>query len=304
MNASELATLNQTYGIQDQLAFKEGLGGLAIAAMQNDYGEATVALHGGHVLSFRPRGQAPVLWLSRHARFEAGRAIRGGIPVCWPWFADHPADSTKPAHGFVRTAVWSVVSSETSTDGGTRLTLTIAEREATKELWPHRFRLTLDVTLADVLQVKLTATNTGAQPFTCTGALHSYFSISSVADVRITGLDGCDYLDKVEQYRRKVQQGAVTIKNEIDRIYLDTTGACVIEDSGMRRRIAIAKNGSRTTVVWNPWIEKAAAMKDFGDDEYQTMVCVETANAAEDVVALAPGESHTVEADIRSEAWV
>ncbi len=301
MNTSELAALNQEFGIQDQLAFKEGPGGLATAEMRNAHGEATVALHGGHVLAFQPRGHAPVLWLSRHARFEAGCAIRGGIPVCWPWFADHPSDSTKPAHGFVRTTKWTVISSGTSTDGGTRLTLSIAESEATEELWPHRFRLTLDVTLANALQVQLTATNTGSQPFTSTGALHSYFSISSAADVRVTGLDGCDYLDKVEQYRRQVQQGAVTFENETDRIYLDTAADCFIEDSGMQRRIAIAKKGSRTTVVWNPWIEKAAAMKDFGDDEYMGMVCVETANAAEDIVFLAPGESHTLEAVIRSD---
>ncbi len=273
---------------------------MTIAEIRHPGGEATVALHGGHVLAFRPHGQQPVLWLSRQARFETGGPIRGGIPVCWPWFADHPSDKAKPAHGFVRTAVWAVSAAETLADGSTRLNLSTSDREETMKVWPHRFRLTIAVTVSDALRVGLMATNTGSEPFDCTGALHSYFNISAPASIRIKGLAEVAYLDKVDRMRRKLQDGDVSIDGETDRIYLDTTGACVIEDIGWQRRIDIAKTGSRTTVVWNPWVDKAAAMKDFGDDEYQTMVCVETANAHPDVVRLAPGESHTLEAVIRS----
>ncbi len=300
MNQTTLEELNQKFAIRDRLLFKAGPGGLTIAEIRHPGGEATVALHGGHVLAFRPHGQQPVLWLSRQARFETGGPIRGGIPVCWPWFADHPSDKAKPAHGFVRTTVWTVSAAETLADGSTRLKLSTADREETMKLWPHPFQLAIAVTVSDALRVGLTATNTGSEPFDCSGALHSYFNISAPANTRIKGLAEVAYLDKVDRMRRKLQDGDVSIDGETDRIYLDTTGACVIEDIGWQRRIDIAKTGSRTTVVWNPWVDKAAAMKDFGDDEYQTMVCVETANAHPDVVRLAPGESHTLEAVIRS----
>lgn len=302
MNNPERVKLNQQYGIRDQLIFSEGPGGFNIAEIRNPRGEATVALHGGHILSFRPRYQEPVLWLSKQSQFKTGHAIRGGIPVCWPWFANHPSDKAKPAHGFVRNAVWSVRESETLADGSTRLKLSIADSEATMQLWPHRFRLAIDITVSDVLRVKLMATNTGNEPFIYGGALHSYFNISSISNITIKGLAGCAYIDKVDQGRRKVQDGAVAIQRETDRIYLDTQADCVIEDSGMHRRIGIAKTGSRTTVVWNPWIDKARRMKDFGNDEYKKMVCVETVNAGSDVISLAPSNTHTLEGIIHLES--
>ncbi len=298
MTKTELANLNEKYGIRDQLVFTDGPGGLITAEVSNPHGEATVALQGGHILSFRPRGQEPVLWLSRKSYFKPGKAIRGGIPVCWPWFADHPTDTDKSAHGFVRTAVWSVSETEKLANQSTRLKLSIVDNEETMKLWPHRFRLELDCTVSDVLTTKLIATNTGSEPFICGGALHSYFNISAVSNILIKGLEGCAYKDKVDQFRRKSQDGPVSVWRETDRIYLDTKADCIIEDSGMQCRIRVSKKGSRTTVVWNPWIDKARKMADFGDDEYQNMVCVETTNADTDVITLAPGGTHTLESVI------
>ena len=300
MNSPELTKLNRKYGIRDQLVFTEGSGGFVWAEIKNRHAEATVALHGGQVLSYRPQAQAPVLWLSRKRYFQTGKAIRGGIPVCWPWFGDHPTDTGMPAHGFARTAAWSVYASEQLEDESTRLTLVFADSEATRALWPHRFRLEIEVSVSDFLRVKLICTNTDNKPFTCTGALHSYFNISSISNIAIKGLEECPYLDKVDQGRRKVQEGPISIQRETDRIYTDTTAACTIEDNGLDRRIDVTKNGSRTTVVWNPWTDKARRMQDFGDEEYENMVCVETANAAEDVVTLAPGGSHTLEQVVRA----
>ncbi len=302
MNNTELVKLNQKYGIRDQLEFKEIFEGFIIADIRNPHAEATVALHGGHIMSFKPRDHEPVLWLSRNSHFKAGKAVRGGVPVCWPWFADHPTDPDKPAHGFVRTAIWSVSESETLKDESTRLKLFISDSEETMKLWPHRFRLEMDCTVSDILRIKLISTNMDNTPFTCGGALHSYFNISSISNILIKGLEGCPYIDKVAQGRRKVQDGCVSVKGETDRIYLDTTADCIIEDSGMHRRIGISKNGSRTTVVWNPWIDKARKMKDFGNDEYKRMVCVETTNADTDVIPLAPGSTHTLESIIRPES--
>ena len=299
MNNGDLVKLNQKYGIGDQLFFRDGPEGLIIVKMRNPHAEATVALHGAHIMSFRPRDHKPVLWLSKNSHFKTGKAIRGGIPVCWPWFADHPTDPDKPAHGFARTAVWSVSESAKLADKDIRLKLFIADSDETMKLWPHRFRLEMDCTVSNALRVKLIATNTDDKPFTCGGALHSYFNISSVSKVEIKGLEGCPYIDKVDQGLREVQDGSISIKSETDRIYLDTMGDCIIEDSGMHRKICISKNGSRTTVVWNPWIEKARKMQDFGNDEYKDMVCVETANADNDIVSLAPGNTHVLETIIR-----
>ncbi len=301
MSTNDLLKLNQKFGIRDQLIFTEGPGGFIVAEMRNPHGEATVSLHGGHVMSFRPRDLEPVLWLSRHSHFKSGKAIRGGIPVCWPWFADHPADRDKPAHGFVRTAVWSVSESEKREDESTRLRLMITDSEETMKLWPYRFRLEIDITVKDFLIVKLIVTNTGNTAFSYGGALHSYFNMSSITDITIEGLEGCSYVDKVDQGNRKVQEGTVKINSETDRIYLDTEADCIIKDSGMKRNIRVAKSGSRTTVVWNPWIDKARGLNDFGDEEYMSMVCVETANADSDIVTVIPGTAHQVESVIRLE---
>ncbi len=146
------------------------------------------------------------------------------------------------------------------------------------------------------------ATNTDDKPFIIGGALHSYFNISSISKIMIKGLDDCPYIDKVDRGSRKVQDGSISVKSETDRIYLDTKADCIIEDSGMHRKICISKNGSRTTVVWNPWIDKAIKMQDFGDGEYKGMVCVETANADTDVISLAPGDTHALESIIRVES--
>ncbi len=302
MRNTELEKLNKAFGISGHLSFIKGPGGFILAVVRNPHGEATVALHGGHIMSFRPSGHDEVLWMSRQSYFKSGKAIRGGIPVCWPWFADHPTDTSKPAHGFVRAAVWSVSESEKLEDESTRLKLFIAHNEETLKLWPHLFRLDIDITVSDALTIKLISTNIDNKPFMCGGALHSYFHISSVSNIMIKGLEGCPYVDKVDKDRRKVQDGSVYVRSETDRIYLNTGADCIIEDSVMQRRIRIAKGGSRTTVVWNPWSDKARALKDFGDEAFHGMVCVETANAADDVINVAEGESHCLQSSISVEA--
>lgn len=289
----DLQALNDQFAIPDQIAFVSGPGDLVVAEVRNRHATATVALQGGQVVSFQPHGQAPVLFVSRQAIFRPGASIRGGIPVCWPWFAQHPTDPAKPMHGFARRAPWEVLATA-MTEEATELRLTLADSEETQALWPHTFALELAVTVGAQLQVELIARNTGEAPFTCGGALHSYFQVGDVTTIAIHGLDGDTYVDKVDSGLRKAQRGPVTIGAETDRIYLDTTADCLIEDPALWRQIRVAKEGSRTTVVWNPWADKAAAIADFGPEEYQTMVCVETANAADDTATVAPGAEHRV----------
>jgi glucose-6-phosphate 1-epimerase len=283
--------LNARYTVAG-VSFAQGSGGLPVVEIANDFATARVALLGATVLAFEPRGQRPVLWVSRESRFTPGKAIRGGIPICWPWFGDHPSDTSKPAHGFARTSDWTVAGVGRMPDGSTRLTLGLSDSAASRAVWPHAFEAEAIVSIGKALEVDVRARNTGTEPFTCTGALHSYFAIGEIGRVKVHGLDALEYIDKVARFQRFAQAGPVTITGETDRIYLGTTADCVIDDSAWQRKIRIAKRGSHTTVVWNPWIEKARQLADFGDDEYHEMICVETTNAADDQITVPPGTEH------------
>ena len=301
MNSIDFASLNQRFPLPGHLEFKEGPGGLAVAEIANAHATAMIALQGAHVMTYEPLGQAPVLWLSRYAKFAPGKSIRGGVPVCWPWFGPHPDDASKPAHGFARTVLWEVLETAAATDGATRIRFGLVQTDATRAQWPHHSSAELVVTVGADLRVELVTRNEGSTPFVLGEALHTYFHISDVADVAIRGLEGCDYLDKVSDFARAKQQGAIVIESEVDRVYLNTQADCLIEDRGLQRRIRIAQQGSRSTVVWNPWIEKAEKMGDFGPDGHRGMVCVETANALENAVTVAPGAEHRMLAVISVE---
>lgn len=299
---SALEDLNARFALAGQLSFVDGPGGLVQARIENDLAAAAVTLYGAHVMTFQPRSHEPVLWLSPQTHFAVGKAIRGGVPVCWPWFAAHPEQATYPSHGFVRTQPWQVSATAAMPDGTTRLQLTRAATPDETEFWPHAYRLELLVTVGQSLSLSLNVHNPGQHAFTYTGALHTYFTVGDVNRINITGLDQTDYLDKVTGFDRKTQAGPVIFTQETDRIYLDTAATCVINDPVLRRRIHVAKSGSQTTVVWNPWAEKSAAMPDMGPDAYRTMVCVETANAADDQITVPPGASHHLQAEISVEA--
>jgi len=298
---TDVPVLQNLFGITGHISFESGKGGLPVAEIHNAHATATVALQGGHVISFQPHGEKPVLWVSSKALYQAGKAIRGGIPVCWPWFGPHPSDSTKPAHGFVRTALWNVIATAAGTTGETHLRLGISSSPETLDLWPHDFSLELRVTVSKELTVELVTHNTGNYDFILSEALHSYFNISAVGSVRIEGLSNMTYIDKIDGSQQKTQQGAIVVTSETDRVYLDTENECVIYDAGFARKIHIAKMGSRSTVVWNPWIEKSKTFKDFSPDEYVDMLCIETANADKNAVTVHAGRSHHLITRIHTE---
>lgn len=296
---TDLQALNDQYAIHGYLNFVAGPGGLPMAEIHSSHADALVAVQGGHIARFQPQGAAPLLWVSRISSYAAGKAIRGGIPVCWPWFAQHPNDPTLPFHGFVRARMWHVRGSAVLENEQVQLRLGLNDDESTREIWPHAFDLELVATFGPTLQVDLTARNTGDTPYTVGGALHSYFQIGDASRVAIRGLEGTEYIDKVDGGAHKRQDGPVTIAGEVDRIYLNTTADCLIDDPALGRTIRVGKANSRTTVVWNPWIEKARAMPDAEDDDYRDFVCVETVNAQDDVFELQPGDTHTLSLTIR-----
>jgi glucose-6-phosphate 1-epimerase len=302
MSDTELEALNQRYAIPGHVQFSEGPGGLIVAEIANRHAESVIALQGAHVMTWQPRGQEPVLWLSRFGKFALGKSIRGGVPICWPWFGPHAEDAKLPGHGFARTVMWEVLETQEQPDGATFIRFGLIETEATRAQWPHPSSAQLRVTVGAQLKVELMTRNAGSAPFRIGEAFHTYFHISDVASMAIKGLENCAYLDKVGGSMRKTQQGPIVIESEVDRVYLDTEADCLIEDRGLQRRIRIATKGSCSTVVWNPWIEKAEKMGDFGPEGYRGMVCVESANAVDNVVTVAPGAEHVLQAVISVEA--
>ncbi|MBI1284204.1 MAG: dihydroxy-acid dehydratase [Thiobacillus sp.] len=287
------------FTIPGQLSFRVGSGGLTYADIDNHGGRATICLQGAHVVSYRPKAQqVPLVWVSDAAKFAAGKSIRGGAPVCWPWFGPHESEASFPAHGFARTVPWTVVGSRKRNDSKTEITLQLADSDQTRAQWPHPTRLTLTVVVSDKLDMHLATTNLDDKPVQIGEALHTYLQISDVGAVRITGLEGSSFHDKVDNFAKKKQSGAIALKGEVDRVYVNTPADCVIEDAGLKRRIRIAKTGSLSTIVWTPWTEKAEKMGDMGKGKsgegWREMVCVESANAMDNVVTVAPGETHTM----------
>lgn len=295
-------SLNQRFSSGRKLGFRD-VNGLIVVDIDTSLASAALCLQGAHLMMWRPKAQAePVVWLSKLAKLAPGKSIRGGVPVCWPWFGPHASDAKLPAHGFARTVPWELTEARISADGVVELALALAGSEQTRVLWPHRARAELRVSIGETLKAALATINEGAQSIIIGEALHTYFHIGDIGAVRVLGLEGCAYLDKVDGGARKRQEGAIDFTGETDRIYLDTTAECAIEDARLRRRIRITKTGSRSTVVWTPWTEKADKMGDFGPEGWRGMVCVESANAAENVVAVKPDERHTLAAEYRVEA--
>jgi D-hexose-6-phosphate mutarotase len=289
-----LGSLNEQFGRPGRVVFTINSFGLIAAEITSDLCQGKVYLQGSHVTEFQPTGQAPLLWTSSASLYQPGRAIRGGIPVCWPWFGNHPTDRGKPAHGFARTALWQLVAADYNINGETVLTLGLNDSSQTYALWPHPFQLTLTIIFGAGLCLFLTMENCDTSPVSISCALHSYFRIADWHTCRIHGFESADYLDKVEGDVRKMQSGILTFEQETDRIYLLSDAACRVESPETGRDILIRQQGSTATVVWNHGPIKAAAMADMSGEEYREMVCVEAAIAPQAPVVLRPGEAHVL----------
>jgi glucose-6-phosphate 1-epimerase len=295
-----IAELNHRFGIAGIAQVVAGQAGLPAVRVLGPSAAGEMYLHGGHVTSWRPTGHDEVLFVSTESHWEDSRAIRGGVPVCFPWFADMGPQPDAPMHGLVRTKGWQL-DSIVQGPAGVVVSMSIASDETTKRSFAGDYHLTHRVTFGTELRLELIAKNTGTAPFRFTEALHTYFRIGQIEQTSLAGLDGVHYLDKTDAGREKIQQGPVQIASEVDRIYLNTAGPVEIEDRAFGRRIRNSKEHSQTTVIWNPWIAKAKAMADFADDEWPQMVCIETSNVSPFDVELAPGAEHAMAAAIQVE---
>ena len=257
------------------------------------------AIQGAHLTAWNPSGTSPVLFLSKRTALAPGRAIRGGVPLVFPWFGSRAGHPQSPAHGFARNIPWSLTIADVRRDGAARLHFELADSAHTRSSWPYPFHATFAIDASDRLRLHLAIHNTGAKPMPFEAAFHSYFSVSDVRDICIRGLEHAEYLDKTEgQARKRQDENGIRFTGEVDRAYLNTRATCIIEDEAWKRRILISKEGSLATVVWNPWVERARALSDLGEDQWTPMVCVETAIAAENSVVVEPGHTHDLVAEI------
>ncbi|MEL6912664.1 MAG: D-hexose-6-phosphate mutarotase [Cyanobacteria bacterium J06598_4] len=290
--------LNADYGIADKVKFVEGQGGFPVIEVNNEHAEAKISVYAGQVLSFKPVGQTEdVMFLSSQAYYQAGKAIKGGTPICWPWFGPDPEEKGRANHGFVRNRLWEVQEVVSTQDGATKVTLGLSDTEETKGIWDYSFKFAIAITVGKVLTVALITQNTDSKPFEITQAMHTYFRIGDIKQVSVLGLADKTYLDKVDSGKEKTQSGDVTFTEECDRIYLDVPSQLTVDDRALNRKIVVTATNSKTAIVWNPGAEISANMADLGDLDYENFVCVETANAANEVIEVAAGEQYQMTAE-------
>lgn len=266
--------------------------GVAATIGEGRYG---ILDHGAHAWVYQPDGQAPVLWQSSKSSFAEDQPLRGGVPVCFPWFGAGRLGDQTPQHGFARLQTWhrSDIKDTLDRDGRLLVEYRLDDAMAGTDAFPHRYTAFLRAKFTpEYLGLTLEVNNVGDEEFTFENALHTYLAVGDVRQVSISGLDGATYFDKVAG-TTPMQHGDVTFEGETDRVYL-SSGEVVLDDPALGRKLVVSKFGSSNTVVWNPWVDKAAALSDFGDDEWQGMVCIEAANAFDQAITLLPGQRHTL----------
>jgi glucose-6-phosphate 1-epimerase len=297
MNQSRIEALNRRFGIPNVVEVISGNGGLPEIRVTAPWASAEIYLHGAQLTSWQPVHAEEVLFLSKHSHWEEGRAIRGGIPVCFPWFRSKGDAPMAPAHGFVRTKEWRLESVKIDQESVVVICST-ENGESTYRWWPHPFRLVHILSIGKSLRLELIVENTGQTPFHFEEALHAYFQVSRVENVSIRGLDQIAYLDNTDGNHKKTQLGDLIFTAKTDNAYVDFHGAAELLDPTWRRSIRTEKANSATTVVWNPWQEGAASLGDLGDEEWQQFACVEASNILGSAISLAPGQEHRMQATI------
>jgi len=285
-------------GTLGRVTFFDGRGDLPVIEITTPWSTAEIYLHGAHVTQFKKKDEPPLLFLSQFSRFEENQPIRGGIPIVFPWFG--PREGL-PQHGFARVKNWELKELRPAEDGSVSVRFRLPEYPEAASF--PAFTADYIVTVNQLLTLKLVVTNQSKdEPLVFENCLHTYFEVGDVTAVTIHGLKGVSYLDKADNFARKTEMSDfIRLASEVDRTYLDTTGPVEVLDPRLGRKILIEKQGSASTVVWNPWIAKAQQMPDFGNEEYEQMLCVESGNVASNAIKLAPGAVSRLTVKLSSE---
>ena len=297
---ADINQLNEHFGISGVLEFHATASGLVYASVTTPHATATVYIQGAHLTAWQPKGQQPAIFLSRKSDFAPGKPIRGGVPIAFPWFATRHDGKPGPSHGFARIQDWTLAFAAMAGDD-LHLTFTLGPTEISRNLGYDNFRLAYQLIIGRTLTMELTVANDAGAPLVFEEALHTYYAVSDIHEVTVDGLDGVTYLDKNDDLKAKVQHGAITITEPSDRVYLNTTSTCILRDAGSKRRVTVAKTGSNTTVIWNPWESGALKLPDLDPTEWHEYIAVETVNAAANAITLAPGATHAMRAHVTIE---
>jgi glucose-6-phosphate 1-epimerase len=296
--------LNTDYGINNKAQFVEGKGGFPLLKINNEYAQATISVYAGQILSFQPIDQTQdLMFLSSQAYYQEGKAIKGGTPICFPWFGPDPKAKGRASHGFVRNRLWQMREVVSTQQGATQVTMGLLDTAETREIWNYSFDFSIVISIGKVLTIDLVTRNTGSESFAITQALHTYFKVGDIDRVSVLGLDNQAYLDKVDGGKQKTQDGQVTFSGECDRIYLDVPAELAIEDRALNRKITVTASNSSTAIVWNPGADVSAKMADLGDQDYKNFVCVETANAANEIIEVPGGDQYKMTANYAVESF-
>lgn len=272
----------------------KSINNLEYIEISNKAATAKIALQGAHIFHYQRVGEEPLLWLSETSEFEKGKAIRGGVPICWPSFGNNNPDL--PQHGFARVMMWQCDGVVEIDDHTTQVAFSLQDSKESHLLWDYKFAVNLFVTVGKTLHLELQTTNLDTKPFTITQALHTYFKISSIEDVAIKGLEGKRYFDALT-LKDEIQEGSIAFNREVDRVYQGVENTITLKDS--KHEVHIQNSGSKSVVVWNPWIQKCARMSAMQADAYKEFVCIESANAYEDKREVLPKEVHTLKVDLK-----
>jgi len=294
----DIDELDDKFSIEGEVGFAELEEDLVFITVSNKHADADICLYGAHVTSFRPHKSMEVLWMSPDSSFEVGKPIRGGIPVCFPWFGPHKTDPEKPQHGFARLMYWDILETTTKPGGETLVRLQLCSSDETKAYWPYNFCAEMSILVGKTLEVSLKITNKSDQPFDYTCALHTYYNLSAIENLSIDGLQGTSYYNQITGENGIQEEETLLINEPITRHYLNTEVPVVITDSAFRRNIIVQKSGSKVTTVWNPGKETCAKIGDIPDDGYETFVCVEATNAFDFPIHLGAGKSFETSAII------
>ena len=289
--AANLDELNKKFAIYNgEMKFLAGEGGLPCIDIHCATCTGRIYLQGSQVTAWQPAGADPVLFMSPKCVFQDGQPMRGGVPICFPWYGALAGNPDAPTHGFARVMEWTVDSAGLTARGEVVIDMSLKNSDATKKYWDADFQIRHRVIFGSQLTMSLEVTNTGPAPMQFAEVLHNYFAVKDVNKVSVAGLDNTDYIDKADRRTRKHQSGPVTISGETDRLYVNTHNTCVITDALMNRKISVEKSGSQMTAVYNPGPIKAIGIFDLGPTGWPGMLCVETLNAEDAKITLKPGE--------------
>jgi len=281
----------QQFSIPGILQVLPGSGELPLIRITNSFAECDMFLHGAHIARFQPVGQQDLLWMSPQCVYQPGKPLRGGIPICFPWFGAHKTIPSFPMHGFARIRTWSLDSTAQLSDGRTLVVLVLTDDADTLAMWPFHFRLELKVVVGATLEVTLLTENRSDDPFTCDEALHTYFNVADAAHCTVHGLEGVMYRDRLKGDAPFIQMGELKIQREMVNAYLDAPETIDLVDQLSNRTIRIAQQGMDAAVVWNPWETTAAANPEL-KGLWRQFVCVESANCLDRHLMMLPGAAH------------